>query len=183
MKSKQIIFTITSLFLITCQSKSEDSKLSPSTNEVSVTVNEDNSEIETLLSLNEEYFEKLKSDTLDSSQDNIRLVLYHYFFQGRNLEEKTELDELLHKYYDDKREFILTKKDSIDLSNHKVVMEISAQTEYLFFYEDSLFLTIQRPFTGLTNRHDTIIKGKIELYNSKNSVVLFNWPDHSSKWR
>ena len=183
MKSKQIIITVTSLFLITCQSNSEDGKLSQSTNDVSIPVNEDSLKIQTVPGLNIEYFEKLKSDTLDSSQDNIRLVLYHYFFQGKSREEKTVLDDLIQKYYDDKREFILTKKDSIDLSNHKVVMEISAQTEYLFFYEDSLFLTIQRPFTGLKNRNDTIIKGKIELYNNNNSVVLHNWQDHSSKWR
>lgn len=147
-----------------------DSKLKNPTANSTENVNTDNLFDRTL---NKEYFSELKADTT-KSRDNIKIVMYHYFLRGQNSQKNTVLNELLSNYNVSGREFVLTKTDSIELSNYNIEMKLSDNQRYLFYYRDTLFLDVMRPFTGLNERHDTIIKGHIEKYNSKGRLVLFN---------
>ena len=181
MKTKYILILVCSYMLASCEGSKDYKGENPTTNKTDTNIRHDTTELQ--LTLNKEYFNELKADTIESSRDNVKIVAYHYFFKRKIYDEKTLLNELLNKYYDTGREFIITKTDSIELSNHNIEMKLSENQSYLFYYQDTVFLDVMRPFTGLNERSDTIIKGRIEKYNSNGGLVLFNWPDNSGKYQ
>ena len=166
--------------LASCEGSKDYKTENPTTNKTDTKLGNDTTELQ--LTLNKEYFDELKADTIESSRDNVKIVAYHYFFKRKSYDEKTLLNELLNKYYDTGREFVITKTDSIELLNHNIEMKLSENQHYLFYYQDTIFLDVNRPFTGLYERNDTVIKGHIEKWNSIGGLVLFNWPDNSGKW-
>ncbi|MDA9817319.1 hypothetical protein N9C19_00950 [bacterium] len=180
MKTQFVLILVFLYMFSSCEGSKDYKTENPTTNK---DTNLGNDTTELQLTLNKEYFDKLKADTIESSRDNVKIVTYHYFFKQKSYDEKTLLKELLNKYYDTEREFVITKTDSIELSNHNIEMELSENQHYLFYYQDTVFLDVMRPFTGLNERSDTIIKGRIEKYNSNGGLVLFNWPDNSGKWK
>lgn len=158
--------------LASCEISNEPQAENPTTNKPDTNTEHDSTEPQ--LTLNNEYFNELSADTIESSLDNVKIVAYHYFFKRKSYDETTLLNELLHNYYETGREFIITKTDSIELSNHNIEMKISENQHYLFYFQDTVFLDVMRPFTGLNKPSDTIIKGRIEKYNSNGGLVLFN---------
>ena len=172
MKTQYILILAFIYMLASCEDSKNYKSENPTTNKTDTKLGNENTELQ--LTLNKEYFDELKADIIDSSRDNIKIVVYHYFFKRKSYDNKTLLNELLNKYYDNGREFIITKTDSIELLNHNIEMKISENQHYLFYYQDTIFLDINRPFIGLYKPNDTIIKGRIEKWNSIGGLVLSN---------